>query len=402
MRNKQNELYSNKSNLMIQNYAWDLKEKQLKIMELLCSCYLTGYYDSDTNSIMIGIADFMREVGATTKGVSAKEYREFEDTLKKLSDTSTMGIGFNGNRRLIRLINSFEVIEGTAKIRCFMSEDYRECMKLQDRGNTKIEFKTICSMDSRYTIKLYNLLRSWQGRTEVVFDLDYLKWILGVTAKSYDIYGNFKQTILEVAVNEINQKTSIHVSYAEVKSDIGKSKKITRVKFHIQGRAADVQATTTEIIPTSDTVLDAIISDELQEHAHIKKNIVAMILNDGNLCSNLNVEKVLSELENCHWISAIPNNLDSSVFNQMLREYVVAQYNYAKAHTNSINSRGFLKYFLCAIKDNYADIPEYNSDQSFESIAKAPEQKSFETEDFFMAALKNSMGEDFDPSLLKK
>ena len=34
MRNKQNELYSNKSNLMIQNYAWDLKEKQLKMIKL--------------------------------------------------------------------------------------------------------------------------------------------------------------------------------------------------------------------------------------------------------------------------------------------------------------------------------------------------------------------------------
>lgn len=233
MRDGKDELYSNKSNQMIQNYAWSLKEKQLKIMELLCSCYMTNYYNEKENTVTVGLADFMRELGSTTKGVNSKEYRQFRDTLKKLSDYSIIGIGFNGRERLIRIINTFEYLPDSNQIKCFMSEDYRESMKLQPHGNTKIEFRTICNMDSRYSIKLYNLLRSWQGKEDVYFDLKYLKELLNVTAKSYDNFAKFRQAVLDVAVKEINEKTSLYITYEGLTPQNGHGTKITRVVFKI-------------------------------------------------------------------------------------------------------------------------------------------------------------------------
>lgn len=234
MRDNKDELYSNKSNLMIQNYAWSLKEKQLKIMELLCSCFMTNYYDEKENTVTVGLADFMREMGSTTKGVNSKDYRMFRDTLKKLSDYSIIGIGFNGRERLIRMINTYEIIPETNQVKCFMSDDYRESMKLQPRGNTKIEFRIIGNMDSRYSIKLYNLLRSWQGKEDVVFDLNYLKELLNVTAKSYDNFAKFRQAVLDVAVKEINEKTNLQISYEGQTPKHGHATKITRVVFYIK------------------------------------------------------------------------------------------------------------------------------------------------------------------------
>lgn len=236
MRDHKDELYSNKGNEIIQSYAWDLKEKQLKIMELLCSCYMTNYYDAEKNTITVGVSDFMRELGFSTTGISSKEYRRFEIAIQKLSDTSIIGIGFNGKRRIIRLINTadFPTKEGDTAIVCHMSEDFKECMKLQDRGNTKIEFRIICNMESRYSIKLYNLLRSWQGKEEVYFDLDYLKGLLNITAKSYDNFAKFRQAVLDVAVDEINEKTSLQISYQGLKPARGSGRKITRVVFNIK------------------------------------------------------------------------------------------------------------------------------------------------------------------------
>lgn len=234
MRDNKDELYSNKSNQMIQNYAWSLKEKQLKIMELLCSCYMTNYYDEASNTVTVGLSDFMRELGSTTKGVNSKEYKLFRDTLKKLSDYSIIGIGFNGRERLIRMINTFEFLPETNQIKCFMSDDYRESMRQQPLGNTRIEFRTICNMDSRYSIKLYNLLRSWQGKEEVYFDLNYLKELLNVTAKSYDNFAKFRQAVLDVAVKEINEKTQLQISYEGLTPKSGHSSKITKVVFQIK------------------------------------------------------------------------------------------------------------------------------------------------------------------------
>ena len=240
MRDHKDELYSNKGNEIIQSYAWDLKEKQLKIMELLCSCYMTNYYDAEKNTITVGVSDFMRELGFSTTGISSREYKRFELAIQKLSDTSIIGIGFNGKRRIIRLINTadFPTKEGDTAIVCHMSEDFKECMKLQDRGNTKIEFRTICNMDSRYSIKLYNLLRSWQGKEDVYFDLDYLKELLNIRAKSYDNFAKFRQAVLDVAVNEINEKTSLQITYQGLKPLRGNARKITRVVFNIKHKKA--------------------------------------------------------------------------------------------------------------------------------------------------------------------
>ncbi len=237
MRDQKEELYSNKSNMIIQNYAWALKEKQLKIMELLCSCYMTNYYDAEKNTITVSLADFVREAGARSRSVSGGwNYKSFETAIKNLSDTSIIGIGFNGKRRIIRLINTveFPTLEGETNIICHMSEDFQEYMKLQDRGNTKIEFKTIYSMNSRFSIKLYNLLRSWQGKETVYFEVDYLKELLNITAKSYDNFAKFRQTVLDVAVNEINEKTTLEVSYKGLPPTKGGSRKITRVVFYIK------------------------------------------------------------------------------------------------------------------------------------------------------------------------
>lgn len=236
MRDHKDELYSNKSNSIIQSYAWDLKEKQLKIMELLCSCYMTNYYDSEKNTITVGVADFMRELGSTTQGVNAKEYRDFEKAIQKLSDTSIIGIGFNGKRRIIRLVNSadFPTDSGDTAVVCHMSDDFKACMALQDAGNTRIEFRTICSMDSRYSIRLYNFLRSWQGKSEVIFDLAWLKQLLNVTAKSYDNFAKFRQAVLDVAVNEINEKTTLRISYKGLETKQGRGRPVTRVLFSIK------------------------------------------------------------------------------------------------------------------------------------------------------------------------
>lgn len=279
MRDYDKELYSNKGNEIIQNYAWDLKEKQLKIMELLCSCYMTNYYDAEKNTITVGVADFMRELGLTTTGISAREYRRFETAIKKLSDTSIIGIGFNGKRRIIRLINTadFPTEEGDTTFVCHMSEDFKECMKLQAKGNTKIEFRTICEMNSRFSIKLYNLLRSWQGKDEVYFDLDYLKELLNITAKSYDNFAKFRQAVLDVAVEEINEKTGLQVSYKGLTPANGRGRKITRVVFNIKNTgavkalpasASESEASDLPSVYDEATEFEAWLTDEIPEEVH--------------------------------------------------------------------------------------------------------------------------------------
>lgn len=197
---------------------------------------MTKYYDAEKNTITVGISDFMQELGESTKGLNLWDYKTFKKTIKDLSDYSIIGIGLNGKERIIRLINSAEFPrQGERQIvTCYMSEDFREAMKLHVKGNTKIEFKIICSMTSRFTINLYNLLRSWQGRDKVTFHLDYLKELLNANAKSYENFAKFRQTVLDVAVDEINEKTTLDISYSALKKNNAQGNKIEKVTFHIK------------------------------------------------------------------------------------------------------------------------------------------------------------------------
>lgn len=371
MKDQNNELYSNKSNQMIQNYAWNLKEKQLKIMELLCSCYMTNYYDAEKNTVTVGVADFMRELGLTTKGVNSKEYAVFRESLKKLSDFSIIGIGFNGRERLIRMINTFEYLPNTNQIKCFMSDDYKESMKLQLKGNTKIEFRTICNMNSRFSIKLYNLLRSWQGQEDVYFDLDYLKEVLNVTAKSYDNFAKFRQAVLDVAVTEINDKTSLDITYKPI---TGRGRRVTRVVFYIKNKASKKVSSLKNNYPGAAETVQKDIPEDIQ--------IFRSLLRDGG--REFTDEKVRAmrtaalSSEFATYLRQIPGEAD--MVEARLDKYVRMQEDWARANTKYPG--GLANYLIKALRHDIAGF-YITDDEEEDNEEKNNEGKQLDLPSFF-------------------
>ena len=84
------------------------------------------------------------------------------------------------------------------------------------------------SMDSIYSVRLYELLVQWLAAKQTpLFDLDNFRSQLGVEDHEYKRMGNFKLRVLDLAVKEINEKSDIKVSYSQVK----KGRTITGFKF---------------------------------------------------------------------------------------------------------------------------------------------------------------------------
>lgn len=241
MRNNEKELCSYKSNEMIQKYAWPFSEKQLKIMELLCSCFRTNYYDENRNAITINLVAFMNEVGISRQN-GGWAYQSLALELKALSDASIIGVGYNEKFRIIRLINSvdFPTKSGDTDIVCYMSDDFKACMEEHPKGNTSVLLRTIYNFNSKYSIKLYNLLRSWDGKSEASFFFTYFRSILSADAKSYHNITKFRAKVLDSSVREINEKTELTVSY-EVKKRQIRGKKEPVFLFTIQKKKVDSQ-----------------------------------------------------------------------------------------------------------------------------------------------------------------
>lgn len=235
MRNQYSqELYSYKTNELIQNYSWKLKEAELKLFEFVCCCYNTQYYNEETNTIRVSFSDYCKEINVPIIIHGGKDYQDFKKTLQNLRDKSVWAIDKDGNEKLITIINTVKIEPNNKNmLTLYMSDDYYEFLKNKNK-NTMIELKIVTNMSSRYSIKLYNLLRSWKGKGRVEFSLEYLKENLDYTKKTYNNITLLKKS-LDFAVNEINKLSPLFVSYTVKRT----KNKITDFVFNIYDESND-------------------------------------------------------------------------------------------------------------------------------------------------------------------
>ena len=95
---------------------------------------------------------------------------------------------------------------------------------------TKIPLKYTYVLKSRYSIRLYELLKQYEGTGIRIDSVPDLREMLGVDQNEYTDWRNFERVVIKKAVEEINAKTDLDVSYRKRK--IGR--KITHIEFSIR------------------------------------------------------------------------------------------------------------------------------------------------------------------------
>ena len=95
---------------------------------------------------------------------------------------------------------------------------------------TKYLLEQTATMTSNYSVRLYELLVQWKtAKKTPVFELDKFRGQLGVEDEEYKAMSNFKIRVLDLAVEEINEKSDLNVEYENVK----KGRKIIGFKFKV-------------------------------------------------------------------------------------------------------------------------------------------------------------------------
>ena len=118
----------------------------------------------------------------------------------------------------IELVFTLAVVNGISRING--AEDFFTSYLLEQTA----------SMDSIYSVRLYELLVQWvSAKNTPLFELDKFRNQLGIEDHEYKRMGNFKLRVLDLAVKEINEKSDIKVSYSQVK----KGRTITGFKFTV-------------------------------------------------------------------------------------------------------------------------------------------------------------------------
>jgi plasmid replication initiation protein len=103
-------------------------------------------------------------------------------------------------------------------------------INLTEQGRyTKYDFPTIGSMQSPYTIRLFELLQQYGKIQKRTFKLDKLKEHLGVGDK-YKQYGHFKSRVLLKAQEELNDINVLTFTFDEIKQ----GRRVDQIEFDIK------------------------------------------------------------------------------------------------------------------------------------------------------------------------
>lgn len=134
----------------------------------------------------------------------------------------------DGNRDIVcGWINEAVCDRSTGTIEIMLSEHLKPYLLELKNNFTEYSLFNILSMKSKYSIRMYELLKSYQYVKQTEIDIENLK--VSLYATNYERWADFKRYVLDMAINEINQYTDIKISYTLKKQ----GKKFSSIVFTI-------------------------------------------------------------------------------------------------------------------------------------------------------------------------
>lgn len=199
-----------KANELIQRSRFSLSMQQQKIVLYLIS--QIEYGDEDFREYEFDIQDFCQVCGIDH--TSGKNYDDLKEQIKAIRDKSIWGLTLDGEETILAWIEKPYINRGSGKIRIRLDRDMKPFL-LQLRNNfTKYEIVNILAMKSKYSIRLYELVKSIHYNEleeyKKKYSIDELRKLLD--ADTYPNFGNLNQRALKPAISEINKYTDKEVS----------------------------------------------------------------------------------------------------------------------------------------------------------------------------------------------
>jgi len=211
------------NNLIEARHMKPLSAREQKIILTMVSMIQPS--DEDFKEYRISIQEFSEMLGL--KGHA--KYEEIKDVALRLQE-KTIFIPDEYGFVTTNWVASQRYKEGEGVIELSFSPYLKPYLLQLKNQFTSYKLSNILSLGSGYSIRLYELMKKWQHLGMWECPVEELKPKLGAVAKSHSAYGNFKSKALLPAIEEVNEKTDLHISFEELK--IGR--KIDRIKFSIK------------------------------------------------------------------------------------------------------------------------------------------------------------------------
>ena len=213
---KREYLVSKSNKLVSSNYDLSLQEQ--KIILTLVSLIDTTK-DNSFNVYEMKISEFCELVG-----LENTNHTYIRKITKKLM---TRVLEIEEPERVLQThwLSSCEYMKNTGYVKLELHRELIPYLLQLKSKFTSYYLSNVLKMKSKYSIRLYEILKSHQYKREVKIEVEALKKML--KCENYVKYANLKQKVLDVAVKEINSNTDLFVEYEPEKQ----GRKVWAVKF---------------------------------------------------------------------------------------------------------------------------------------------------------------------------
>lgn len=213
-----------KNNLVIKHNDLIEARYELNLIEQKIILYAATKIDTNKDNftmVQIKVSDLTELMDTTIQ-----RYKEFSIIADGLMDK---GIYFKDRPDFsVRWVASSEYI-GDGIIELEFSQKLIPYLLQLKNKFTRYQLENILNLKSKYSIRLYELMKQYEKIGKREFELEELKRILYCEGM-YSDFRNFDRVVLDNARKEINENTDILITYDKLKT----GRRITSILFNIE------------------------------------------------------------------------------------------------------------------------------------------------------------------------
>ena len=214
-----------KSNSLIHS-KYDLSLEEQRILLSIAS--LVQPEDEHFKTYQMSVSEF---ANLTNVEVDSK-YSKLRRITKKLMSRV---LEIEDSQRFYQLhwLSSCTYIKGQGIIELRISDELKPYMLQLKERFTTYHLSNILKMQSKYSIRMYEIMKAHQYQKEFKIDIDVLKTIL--KCESYKQWSHIRTRVIEPSVKEINYYTDLLIDYKPIKT--GRS--ISTLEFTVKDNISD-------------------------------------------------------------------------------------------------------------------------------------------------------------------
>lgn len=224
---EQREQHVVKHNSIVQKTRHRLTMVEQKAVAYIVSLIKPG---STLMEYSFQLADFCDTAGL---GVAGKNYTKVRDALKKLRDRSIWAEQEDGSITTLAWLSWVTMHPRTGKVTVHLDPRIAPYVLDLAAHTTRYELLSILPMKSQYSVRLYELCKSWSNRNCVEYDIIDLRKMLMLDDGMMARYQDFRRYVLDVAMDEIRRYTDLDVEYEPIRD----GRAYAKIRFDIRRKS---------------------------------------------------------------------------------------------------------------------------------------------------------------------